>query len=474
MNGFVRSAGEVGLVLPDDLVIATHRGPVSLALDDRGQLVTGKASGGLAPSLLRALAGTGTTWIACASGELEREVGAHGEAGLLVDGLDLRLLEMDEECVQDAYETIATETLWFFHHGMTEIATTKFDDRWRQAFVNFRRYNMTFADAIIEIAPTGATVMVHDYHLPLVGSVLKEKRPDLKTLHFTHTPFASPADLERLPEDVVEELLTGMASYGACGFHIDRWARSFRDCLDHFGVVAPEIFSCPLGVDIEMLYFEGSTPEVQYQAAQQEARFLGKRVILRSDRLEPTKNIVRGFEAFAELLERHPEYRSQVVFYARAYLSRSEIEQYRSYREEIEELVQAINARFGTEQHQPVIFEVDKDYPATLAAYCRYDVLMVNPILDGMNLVAKEAPVLNTRDGAVILSTGAGAYAQLHDAVIGVDAFDVKETASALEEALTLSPELRASRASMLKQLARDLAPGEWLLCTLEHARVAV
>ena len=467
-----RSADGVEPGLPSDLLIVSHRGPVSLARDERGDLVIGKAPGGLAPSLLRAIAGTGATWIACASGPLERELTTKGVAGSLVEGVDLRFLVMDQECVKDAYETIASATIWFFHHAMTDIAISDFGVLWQQAFSNFRRYNQTFANEIVECARTGATVMVNDYHLPLVGAVLKEKRPDLKTLHFTHTPFSTPQDLERLPRDVVCELLTGMASYGACGFHTDRWAASFRDCLDHFGVPAPEIFSCPLGIDVERLRVEDSKPGVQLHAQLQQQRFSGKRVILRSDRLEPTKNIVRGFEAFAELLERHPEYRSEVVFYARAYVSRTELQQYRSYREEIEQVVKEINERFGTKQYQPVIFEVDDDYEASLAAYRRYDVLLVNPLLDGMNLVAKEAPVLNTRDGAVILSTGAGAYVQLHDLVIGIDAFDVTMTADALEEALTLSPEVRASRALLLKQRAGDLAPSQWLARCLEHAKV--
>ncbi len=461
-------------MLPDSLLIASHRGPVSLARDARGGLVIGKAPGGLAPSLLRAITGTGATWIACASGALERELARSGDTGSLVEGVDLRFLEIDQEWVKDAYEIIASATIWFFNHAMTDIALSDFGDRWKQAFANFRRYNQSFADAIVESAPTGATVMVNDYHLTMVGTVLKAKRPDLKTVHFPHTPFSTPEDLERLPRDVVHELLTGMASFGACGFHTDRWATTFRECLDHFGVEPPEIFASPLGIDVGQLRVEGSSPGVQLRARRQQQRFAGKRVILRSDRLEPTKNIARGFKAFAELLERHPDYRSSVVFYARAYDSRTELQQYRNYREEIEQLVESINTRFGTVEHQPVIFEVDNDYEASLAAYRRYDVLLVNPVLDGMNLVAKEAPVLNTRDGAVILSTGAGAYGQLHDWVIGIDAFDVTQTADALEQALTLPLELRAERASLLKQHAGDLAPSEWLRRCLGFARVAL
>ncbi len=460
--------------LPDDLIIVSHRGPVSLARDERGDLVTGKAPGGLAPSLLRAITGTGATWIACASGALERELAADEAVSTLVKGVELRFLVMDEECVRDAYETIASSTLWFFHHSMTDIATVDFDERWRRAFAHFRQYNAAFAAEIVRLARPGATVMVNDYHLPLVAKVLRAERPDLRTLHFTHTPFATPADLELLSRDVVDELLEGMAAYGACGFHTDRWAASFKESLDHFGVSAPEIFTCPLGIDVAQLRLEDATPGVELREQQLKRRFSGRRIVLRSDRLEPTKNILRGFEAYAELLERRLEYRTEVVFYARAYASRTELAQYRDYRAAIERLVGKINGRYGTEGHQPIVFEVDQDYETSLAAYRLYDVLLVNPLLDGMNLVAKEAPVLNTRDGAVILSTGAGAYAQLHDAVIGIDPFNVDMTADALEEALTLPSEWRVPRARALKARAGEFAPSEWLARCVSYARTAV
>lgn len=458
---------------PSGLIVVAHRGPVSISFDERGTIEKGPAAGGLAPSLARALSGTGATWLACATGEAEREVARGHIATALVEGVDVRYLDISEEWVHDAYQTIANETLWFLYHDMLEEANVHFDGGWRRAFAHFRAYNRAFAEAIVDRAVEGATIMVNDYHLPLVGPMLASKRPDLKTVHFSHTPFCTPERLEILPDDVIEELLTGMASYGSCGFHTKRWAEMFQDCMDHFGFAAPPTFSCPLGVDAKMLAIESSTDEVESQVAKNELRFAGRRVIFRSDRLEPTKNIVRGFEAFARLLELSPELLSQVVFYARAYLSRTDIARYREYRDEILHVVQEINNRFTTDDLAPVIFEVDNNYDASLAAYWNYDVLLVNPLLDGMNLIAKEAPVVNVRNGAVVLSTGAGAFEQLHDAVIGIDPFDVEATAHALETALYLTPEERLRRSTMLKAIASERAPGDWLAEVLTYARTA-
>lgn len=454
-----------------DLIIATHRGPFALSSDDRAGITAGLAGGGLAPSLVRALEGTSALWIACATDPIERRIGAFGNGELHIESIDVRYLVLDETVVEDAYQKIASETLWFLHHGMTDLADLSFDDSFHRAFANYRRYNEAFALAISGCASHGATVMVNDYHLSLVGAMLRRGRPDLKTLHFSHTPFVTPAHLRLLPDEVARELLDGLSGFGACGFHISRWAERFRECLEQFSVPAPEIFSCPLGIDVERLKLAALAPSVQDHRLSQDARFSGKQVIVRSDRLEPTKNIAGGFEAYARLLERDRTLSSRVVFYAHAYVSRSELELYRRYRIEVEQTVERINARFGTPTSSPVIFEVDGDYAASLAAYQRYDVLLVNPYLDGMNLVAKEAPVVNTRAGAVVLSTGAGAYSQLCDGVIGVDPYDIESMATGLSAAIALPFEERSKRATMLKAIAGECPPAEWLAESLSYAR---
>lgn len=464
-------SGDVPRAFPPDLIIVTHRGPATLSYGVGHEILAGQAAGGLAPSLTTALAGSGATWLACATGEVEREVAEHGIERNLIRGIDVQYVALSEETVQDAYLVIANETLWFIYHGMTDSSKVVFDMRWRSAFENFRVYNGAFAKTIVENAHEGATIMVNDYHLPLVGLTLATKRPDLKTVHFSHTPFCTPDQLGALPDDVAEEILTSMSAFGACGFHTRRWADAFLDCLETYGVVAPEVFVCPLGVDSEALISTSSTPAVMNHVATNAQRFAGMQVIFRSDRLDPTKNVVRGFDAFERLLESRKETRQQVVFHARSYLSRTDIAVYRDYRDEVDRRVQEINERFGSASYQPIVFEIDDDYDASLAAYQSYDVLLVNPVLDGMNLIAKEAPVLNTRDGAVVLSRGAGAYDQLHDAVIGIDPLDVEGTAEALSEALDMPLDERARRSRELKVLAGENAPAAWLEMAVGFAR---
>ena len=462
--------GRVSSAFPPNLIIVTHRGPVSLTYGPEREILVGHAAGGLAPSLTSALSGTGARWLACASGEVERDLAESGVDSDIVSGIDVQYVAMSEVTIKDAYLTIANETLWFVYHGMIDFVDVEFGAEWRDAFANFRFYNQTFAKTIVESAPEGATIMVNDYHLPLVGPLLASERPDLKTVHFSHTPFCTPEQLAVLPDDVVEEILTGMSAFGACGFHTERWAEAFTECSKQFGVAVPEVFSCPLGVDAEALLASSSTPAVMGQVDLDDRRFSGRRVIFRSDRLDPTKNLVRGFDAYERLLERYPQLCDQVVFHARSYLSRTDLAAYRDYHELVVRRVREINARFGGSGIDPIVFEVDNDYDASLAAYHHYDVLLVNPIRDGMNLIAKEGPIVNTRDGALVLSTGAGAFEQLRDVAIGVDPLDVEATSEALFEALELPEEERARRARGLKAISSEYPPAVWLGETIRRA----
>ena len=461
------SIGDEQLNPLNDLVIVTHRGPVSLTRGDTGEIVRGQPAGGLAPSLTRALKGSKATWVAAATGLLEREI-AGGDPDLEPD-LNLRYVLLDDEVMHDAYQTIANETLWFLNHEMAEVAGVTIDERWIAAFDNFRIYNEAFARVITEVAPVNGTVMVNDYHLPLVGPILLRDRPDLKTLHFSHTPSCTPETLHILPDAIATELLTAMASYGVCGFHTDRWVDRFLACCESYGVRAPRVFSCGLGVDAVGLIAESSSPSVLEHVAINHERFDDYRMIFRSDRLEPTKNIVNGFLAYERLLEQHPELIESVVFHARSYLSRTDLVLYRDYRIEVEETVAKINERFGNNEYQPIVFEIDDDYDASLAAYRTYEVLIVNPLLDGMNLVVKEAAVVNKKQGAVILSRGAGAYEELMDCVIGIDPFDIDATAEAFESALSMPLGERAIRADRLSLLSAQRPPAVWLMECLTH-----
>nr|MDA8290828.1 trehalose-6-phosphate synthase [Actinomycetota bacterium] len=281
------------------------------------------------------------------------------------------------------------------------------------------------------------------------------------------------SELRLLPDAVARELVGGLASFGACGFHTDRWARRFLSCAAAVGVDPPEVFAAALGTDSSGLSEVASSRAC---AARREAlldELGGRSLVFRSDRVEPSKNIVRGFLAFEELLEDVPRYRDSVTFIARTYPSRSEMPEYREYREEVERVAARVNERFATAGHAPVVLEVADDFEASVAALCSYDVLLVNPIRDGMNLVAKEGPVVNRRAGALALSREAGAFAELSGGALEVHPFDVRSTAAVLARALEMPADERRGRAASLATIASARPPARWFSDVARAARRA-
>jgi len=194
----------------------------------------------------------------------------------------------------------------------------------------------------------------------------------------------------------------------------------------------------------------------------------GRRLIVRVDRTELSKNIVRGLEAYRELLRAYPEWRGDVVHVAFAYPSREDLPEYRAYTAAVQRLAGEIVEEFATPGWEPVLLEVNDDYPRSLAACRLADVLLVNPIRDGMNLVAKEAPILSDSGCAVVLSTEAGAAAELGGNALLINPFDVTQTMQALHEALTMTEEERARRCSELAAAASAMPPARWLADQLQ------
>jgi trehalose 6-phosphate synthase len=411
--------------------------------------------------------------VASALSDADRQGAAAGTIDSGQPGLSLRLVAVDHDVLAAAYDVVANAVLWFVYHGLFDASRRPiFDGEWLRAWEGFRVYNRTFADAVAEVAAAGAVVLVNDYHLPLVGAMLAAERPDLATVHFSHTPFPSAEELAILPHAAAGELMTGMAGFGACGFHSARWERAFRRCAAEAGTAVPGTFVAPLGPDLARLQQVAATPECAARLASLQQRLGGRRLVLRSDRVELSKNILRGLRAFDMLLAEHAQWRGNVVHVIRAYASREGLPEYLAYRSELEHLTDVVNERWSAPGYEPVILDVDDDFPATVAALCSYDVLLVNPVRDGMNLVAKEGPALNEHDGMLVLSEQAGAYDELGAEAFGVHAFDVCDTARALHEALSSSGPARAARAGRLRELAVAHPPAEWLKALLSQARV--
>lgn len=445
-----------------DVVIVSNRGPLSFSLDDKGELVAKRGAGGLVSSLSPLVAGTDTIWISAAMSEHDRMA---AERGLMeVEGFRLRSLAVEPELYRMAYDVISNATLWFLHHGLFDLARRpRIDRRWRQAWTAYQEVNQAFADAAAETAPQGATVLVQDYHLALVGAGLARSRPDLRAVHFTHTPFCDPSALRVLPSTVAEELLAGMAAHVSCGFHSPRWAQAFEACCAEVLGHVPPTFIAPLGPDAEDLERTVRSDECARWDDWLTSLLGDRQLVLRVDRMELSKNLLRGFLALDELLDGRPELRGRVTFLALVYASRQGLPEYLAYRTEVEHLAAQVNRRWATPDWAPIVLDVSDNYPRSVAALRRYDVLLVNPLRDGLNLVAKEGPIINVNQGLLALSREAGAWSEMSKTALEVNPFDVTGTAEAMASALTMAPAERAERSAAIRRDAARRTPRDWL-----------
>ncbi len=446
------------------IVVVSNRGPTTF-VDGPDGPTPGPPAGGLARGLRPLVEESGGTWVACAVSPGDRAAVALERPD---PDLDLRLIAIDQGVYSSAYDTVANGTLWFLHHGLWDLPRRpRFDHTWVTAWRAYREYNSALAAEVAASAPDGAVVLVQDYHLALLAVAghqpLAEQRPDLDLIHFSHTPWCGPEWLSTLPTETAREYLQGMATFSACGFHTDRWRRRFEQCCDELGVAPPTTFASPLPPDGSGISAVASSPDCEQRLAELNERLGDERLIVMSGRLELSKNIQRGLFAFEELLVRRPDLRGEVTLGAFVYPSREGIIDYQSYRQECEGTAARINARFGSAEWRPVLFDTEDDLARSVAGLRRADVLLINPVRDGLNLVAFEGPLVNERSAALVISAEAGAASLLADAATVINPFDIDETAVALASALDRSVEQRATDASTLREIASARAIDEWL-----------
>lgn len=458
------------------LVVVSNRGPVAFHLDATGTPVAGKAGGGLASTLGGGVQDGSTLWIAAAMSDGDRAAsrGAGPDGELHVDGYRFQLVDIEPETFDTAYNVVANQTLWFWHHHMFDmVRRPTLDADFRAAWDAFRAVNNAMANAVAKAAAPDATILVHDYHLALAPAAIRALRPDLRISHFTHTPFVSPALLSVLPDDIVEELLLGMGGADACGFHAPRWADAFHGCWYAHPTTQllpqPKTYIAPAAANHDEVAAVGEGDRCLAEVAQFDQETADCRLIVRVDRIEPSKNLLRGFWAFRTLLETHPELRGKVCMLALCYPSREAIDEYRQLHADVEVAVQAINDLFATDTWKPIILETNDDFPRSVAALKRADVLFVNPIRDGLNLVAYEGIVINEKDAALVLSREAGAWDELGPGgAVMINPFDIVGTAEALHFALSLDDNERSTRAEKLREIATARTPGGWLQLQLD------
>ncbi|MET7829384.1 trehalose-6-phosphate synthase [Streptomyces sp. NPDC005386] len=471
------------------ILVASNRGPITYQTQDDGSLQAKRGGGGLVSGLSAIGPDADALWVCAALGDGDREAVRRGVGE---DGV--RMLDIDAEVHADAYNGIANSVLWFVHHMLYQTPLEPvFDAEFRRQWDAYRAYNQAFAEALAEEAAEGASVLVQDYHLCLVPGLLRALRPDLRIGHFSHTPWAPVDYFRMLPDDIRAELLDGMLGADRLAFLTWRWATAFLDCaaeidperyrvppaseasrsVEHLDGAAPArtlVGVHGLGADAEFLRARSHEADVEERiVALREEIGEGRRTIVRVDRTELSKNIVRGMLAYRQLLDDHPEWRERVVHVAFAYPSRQDLAIYRDYTAEVQRVADEINSSYGTPGWTPVVLHVKDDFARSLAAYRLADVALVNPIRDGMNLVAKEVPVVSDEGCVLVLSREAGAYEELGEDAVSVNPYDIVGTARALHEALTMQPGERAERTKRLAAAATALPPAQWFLDQL-HA----
>ena len=443
------------------LIVVSNRGPVSFAADGSAR----RSSGGLATALRGLLQDRDVTWVASAISDGDR---AHAGETLEQEGYRLRLVDHGAQAYDWYYNVVANPMLWFIHHSLWELAYTPkvdaaFHSAWHDGYVPV---NEGFASAVLaelERDPDAA-VFFHDYHLYLAPAFVRREHPDALLMHFVHVPWPQPDGWRVLPRSIRSAIHEGLIANDVIGFHTDRWRRNFiysaRELLGED--VTAKTVTAPISVDAAE--FEALAQNDAVLAAEEQiVERRPEKLVVRVDRIDPSKNIVRGFRVFELYLDAHPEMHQRVGMLALLDPSRQEIPEYAEYLAAIEREVRRVNDRFQRNGWTPIDLQIDDDFPKSVAAYKQFDVLLVNAIFDGMNLVAKEAPLVNERDGVVVLSENTGAHAELSEWSLTVNPFDVENQARVLHEALTLEPGERRSRLEAIRAHVREHDVGEWL-----------
>ena len=467
------------------LVIVSNRGPAQYERAADGERVVQRGGGGLVTALTGLVANRGALWVASAMTTEDIAVSreADGEPiALDLDGVsyDVLLVESESVAYDRFYNVIANPILWFIQHYLWDLSNAP-DIRREEAAAWDEGYtviNRDIAEAVLRTIADDSEplVMFHDYHLYTAPALVREQRPDALLQHFVHIPWSQPDSWRILPARWREEIYRGLLANDIIGFHTTAYCRNFLHCcrelmeleVDHErGAVLHSgretwVRAYPLGIDAKRLDRAAASEEV----AEYERDLLRRRrdhLIIRVDRADLSKNVLRGFTSFDVFLQQHPEFRERVTFIAHLQPSRQDVPEYAEYLERIEALVAVVNHRHGTTDWMPIDLRIYENFPEAVARYKHFDLLMVNSLFDGMNLVAKEAPAVNSRDGVVMLSENTGSHEELGECTLSVNPFDIQEQADTIHRALTMDPEERRLRASRLREIVRERDPGVWI-----------
>ncbi len=469
------------------LILASNRGPIEYHFSPSRQLQARRGSGGVVTALTGLSKYIDVCWIASAMGEGDRAAAQRAmEEGTklapLGEGLYLHFVVSPRNTYHKFYGVFCNPVLWFLQHYMWNSPRTPnidhaVHDAWRNGYIPV---NQAFAQAVVDEAKQGESppiVMLNDYHLYLASATIRQQLPEAIIQHFTHIPWPSPGYWQLLPTSMRQAIHQSLCTTDIVGLQTQRDVLSFLQCCHSFidgadinyeqqtitlndHVIMVKAY--PISVDVSGLKKIAASAECQ-EYEEKLCHHCGEQTIIRVDRCEPSKNIIRGFRAFDALLERYPQFRGKVKFIAFLVPTRTRIKTYQRYAEEALELIGALNDKYRTEKWYPIDLFYENNYIQAIAGMRLYDVMLVNVVIDGMNLVAKEGPTVNNRHGVLILSEGAGAYEQLGQSALVVTPTDLEGTIQALYTALTMPMAERKKRAVELKRRIEEEDITNWV-----------
>ncbi len=479
---------------PRQLILASNRGPIEYYLTEDRQLSSRRGSGGVVTALSSLAKYVELNWIASAMGEGDRAAarkaqGKRFKVEVSDENLYLHFVTSPRNAYHKYYSVICNPLLWFLQHYMWSSSRTPnidytIHDAWENGYVPV---NQAFAQAVIDEAARSEPppiVILNDYHLYLVSDYIRQQMPNLVIQHFIHIPWPSPSYWQLLPSSMRQAIHRSLCTTDIVGLQTARDVHSFLHCCQSFIDGAEvdyrqqtvrinehivQVKAYPISIDVAGLKKLLSSPGLK-EYEEKLRPLCGEQTIVRVDRAEPSKNIIRGFRAFDMLLARYPQFVGKVKLIAFLVPTRTHLRPYQRYAQDIHQLIEAINDKYGNKEWHPIDFFYENNYVQALAGMCLYDVLLVNAVIDGMNLVAKEGPTVNKRDGVLILSETVGACEQLGQNALTVAPADLEGTTQALYTALTMPADERHKRAVRLKKSIREEDITNWLLHLLQDA----
>jgi trehalose 6-phosphate synthase len=468
--------------MADRLILVSNRGPVTFQTDGEAR----RGTGGLVTALMGLARHREVTWIASAMTDGDVAMAArHGGGAFPVETPDgpeylVKLVASDPDAYYRFYSIIANPMLWFIQHYLWDQSNAP-DIRRNETEAFEFGYNVVNEDLARAVLDEidgieRPVVMVHDYHLYTLPGLIRRARPDAFMTHFVHIPWSQSDSWRVLPSVMRDEIYRGILANDIVGFHTTAYRRNFLQCcedllgldVDHTaGIVTIDdrkvwVRAYPLPIDAEAVKRVAERPRVR-EFEQELLRRRRDHLILRVDRADLSKNVLRGFSAFDLFLEQHPEFRERCTFIAQLMPSRTDVPEYAEYLERIDTVVAMVNHRHGSPDWMPIQLKLRDDLEEAVAAYKHYDVLVVNAMFDGMNLVAKEGPMVNGRAGVSILSENTGAHEELGDYALSVNPFDIQELADSIHAALTMPVEERSRRLAGLQSIITARDPGDWI-----------